>query len=59
MIEYLVYGVLLSIGYHIGGKVAKKYNLGPKKEKKVKFYKAAGRNTKEYLTKIKPEYFGG
>ena len=59
MIEYVAYGILLSIGYHIGGKIAKKYNLGPKNEKKVKLYKATGRNTKEYLAKLKPEYFGG
>lgn len=59
MIEYLVYGVLLSIGFHIGGKIARKYNLGPREEKKVRILKGAAKNTKEYVSKIGSNYLGG
>lgn len=52
MIEYLAYGMLLAFGFHIGGKVAKKYGLGPRENKKVKILKGVGINTKTYVSKL-------
>ena len=52
MIEYLAYGVLLSIGFHVGGKVAHKYGLGPKEKKRVKLLKGVGIKTKLYVSKF-------
>lgn len=52
MIEYLAYGVLLSIGFHIGGKISRLYGLGPKEKKKTKIFKGVGINTKTYVSKL-------
>ncbi|MDP8263131.1 MAG: hypothetical protein P9M13_07500 [Candidatus Ancaeobacter aquaticus] len=54
MIEYLAYGVLLTIGFHIGGKISKKCGLGPNDDKRVKLhkYKGQGINTKTYVSKL-------
>jgi hypothetical protein len=52
MIEYLAYGVLLAIGFHLGGKISKKLNLSPKNEKKTRMLKGTGLKTKTFMSKL-------
>lgn len=52
MIEYIAYGALLAIGFHLGGDLSNKYGLGPRQKKRVKHLKGVGLRTKALLSKL-------
>lgn len=52
MFVYIAYGILLTIGYHIGGKISKRLGLCPKDEKKVKIYRGSAINTESHVSKL-------
>lgn len=52
MIEYIAYGMLLAIGFHLGGNISNTYGFGPRQKKRVKLYKGVGLHTKTLLSKL-------
>lgn len=52
MIEYIAYGVLLAIGFHLGENISNKYGLGPRQKKRAKLLKGVGIQTKTLLAKL-------
>ena len=52
MIEFVGYGILLAIGFHLGGKISKKLGLGKLDKTTGELGKGEGINTRKYVSKI-------
>jgi hypothetical protein len=55
MIQYVGYGVLLAIGYHIGGKIARKLGMGTLNKNVAALRNGEGINTGKYRSKIQSD----